>query len=85
MSLQFDCKFNLKDEVMMMPEYRLKIIADGLAVASYPWALFRANEEFPFEKSRANFRTQLLAKMAGSKILRRLEHKHEDAVRGEKS
>jgi hypothetical protein len=47
----------------------------------HSWAILRADEEFPIEKSGEQFRTQLLAKMAGGKIMRRLEYQSEEAFR----
>ena len=64
-----------------MPKYRLKIITDGPSVSPHIWAIFRADEEYPVEKSREYFRTALLAKMAGNKILRRLEYQEADTIR----
>jgi hypothetical protein len=65
---------------MAMVQYRLEIVTDGLAATPHSRAIFRADEQFPIEKSRAHFRTPLLARMAGGKILRRLEYKHEDSI-----
>ena len=64
-----------------MLKYRLKIITDGPSASPHTWAIFRADEEYPVEKSRETFRTALLAKMAGSKILRRLEFQEADDSR----
>lgn len=64
-----------------MAKYRLKIITDGPSTSPHTWAIFRADEEYPVEKSREHFRTALLAKMAGNKILRRLEFQEADAIR----
>jgi len=64
-----------------MPRYRLKIISDGSLASAHTWAIFRADEEYPVERSREYFRTALLAKMAGNKILRQLETQHADAFK----
>jgi hypothetical protein len=64
-----------------MARYRLKIVTDGSLDSPHTWAISRADEEFPVEKSRESFRTALLAKMAGSKILRQLETQQADAFK----
>jgi hypothetical protein len=64
-----------------MPKYRLKIITDGPSTSPHTWAIFRASEEYPVDKSHEYFRTTLLAKMAGNKILRRLEFQEADDIR----
>jgi hypothetical protein len=64
---------------LSMSKYRLKIRTDGHVDLPYSWEIFRADEEYPVEKSRETFRTALLAKMAGGKSLRRLEYQEADA------
>jgi hypothetical protein len=66
---------------LSMSKYRLKIRMDGPVDLPYSWEIFRADEEYPVEKSRETFRTALLAKMAGGKIMRRLEYQSDDAIR----
>lgn len=56
-----------------MAKYRLEIKSGGPTTSPFSWVLHREGEEYPREKSRENFRTPLLAKMAGNKVLRELE------------
>jgi hypothetical protein len=64
-----------------MRKYHLKIRTDGPLALPYSWELYGDGADYPSEKSRETFRTALLAKMAGNKILRRLEFQEIDDSR----
>jgi hypothetical protein len=64
-----------------MNKYSLKIRMDGPTDLPYSWEIFRADQEYPVEKSRETFRTALLAKMAGNEVLRQLECQQTDGTR----
>jgi hypothetical protein len=56
-----------------MPKYALKLLSDGPPPSPHRWAIYRADQDYPVEKSREYFRSALLAKIAGNKALRELE------------
>ena len=64
-----------------MPKYLLQIRSDDLATSPYWWVLYREGEEHPGERSRDSFRTALLAKMSGNKVLHELERQDRGASR----
>jgi hypothetical protein len=53
-------------------QYSLHINAHGSKPKPFTWEIFRNGEPFPFRKSAEAYRSPILAKIAGHKVIREL-------------
>ena len=53
-------------------QYTLHVNPGGSKPKPFTWEIFRDGEPFPFRKSGETFRSPILAKIAGYKVMREL-------------